>query len=58
LQQILDLQKETYKSEAELHNEFNVLPLTQTLESVNEEFDKGCFFKIVRDNEILLQAEG
>ena len=41
LHAILKLQKESYLSEAILHNEFNIPPLTQTYESIIEEFDKG-----------------
>lgn len=34
LHAILKLQKESYLSEAILHNEFNIPPLTQTYESI------------------------
>ena len=38
LEEILQLQKLTYKSEAELYNDFNIPPLVQTLKEVEEEF--------------------
>lgn len=59
LQKILDLQKESYKSEAELHNEYNIPPLTQTIESVNEEYDNGwLFLKVILNNEIIATGRG
>ena len=50
---ILDIQKEAYQSEAELHNDFNIPPLTQTLEEIKEDFDKQLFLKAVIDGEIV-----
>lgn len=44
LQQILQLQKECYKTEAELHDENNIPPLTQTYNSINQEFEEGMLF--------------
>lgn len=44
LQQILELQKECYQTEAELHNEYNIPPLTQTYNSINQEFEEGMLF--------------
>lgn len=56
---ILELQKECYLSEAELHNEYNIPPLTQTLESVQEEFDQGwLFFKMLDRGEIIATGRG
>ena len=34
IDEILDLQKLAYKSEAEIYNDFTILPLTQTLEDL------------------------
>jgi ribosomal protein S18 acetylase RimI-like enzyme len=36
--QILDLQKQAYQSEARLYEDWNLPPLTQTLESIIDEF--------------------
>jgi ribosomal protein S18 acetylase RimI-like enzyme len=59
LQAILDLQKECYLSEAELHNEYNIPPLTQTIESVQEEFENGwLFLKFVLNEEIIASGRG
>lgn len=44
LLQILELQKECYQTEAELHNEYNIPPLTQTFSSINQEFEEGTLF--------------
>lgn len=59
LQEILDLQKACYLSEAELHNDFNIPPLTQTIESINGEFDNGwLFLKVVHNNTIIAAGRG
>ncbi|MEY5049711.1 MAG: hypothetical protein RLZZ175_3070 [Bacteroidota bacterium] len=59
LHAILKLQKESYLSEAILHNEFNIPPLTQTYESIIDEFDKGfLFLKIVINNKIIASGRG
>ena len=44
LQQILELQKECYQTEAELHNEYSIPPLTQTYNSINQEIEQGILF--------------
>src|SRR5690606_27308782 len=46
-------------SKAELHNEYNIPPLTQTLESINEEYDNGwLFLKVIFNNEIIATGRG
>jgi len=47
LQQILKLQYLAYKSVAKIYNDFSIEPLTQTIESVWHEFEKGIFLKAV-----------
>jgi predicted N-acetyltransferase YhbS len=56
---ILDLQKECYQTEAELHNEYNIPPLTQTLDSIIKEF-KGetVFLKAVVDGLLIGSVRG
>ena len=49
LQQILELQYLAYRSIAQLYNDFSIEPLTQTIESVRLEFDRGIFLKVVGD---------
>jgi ribosomal protein S18 acetylase RimI-like enzyme len=44
LETILTLQKECYLAEAERHNEYNIPPLTQTLECIQEDFNQGTLF--------------
>ncbi|MGL5631935.1 MAG: GNAT family N-acetyltransferase [Azovibrio sp.] len=49
LPMILKLQRFAYLSEAELHNDYSIQPLKQTLEEVEEEFKKGIFLKVIHD---------
>lgn len=44
LEAILNLQKECYQTEAELHNEYNIPPLTQTIEEIKTEMGQGTLF--------------
>jgi GNAT superfamily N-acetyltransferase len=44
LENILELQKACYLTEARLYNEYNIPPLTQTMASICEEFEKGIVF--------------
>lgn len=53
LETILKLQYAAYQSEAELHNDFTIQPLTQTLDQVIEEFHKGVILKAEQDNIII-----
>ncbi|BCE01825.1 GNAT family N-acetyltransferase [Marinicellulosiphila megalodicopiae] len=50
---ILEIQKQAYISEAELNNDFNIPPLTQTLEELIAEFDNKLILKIVKDDQII-----
>ena len=45
LQQILNLQYLAYQSEARLLNDFTIQPLKQTLEEINQEYEKSIFLK-------------
>ena len=55
LPKILDLQKLAYLSEAKLLNDYTIQPLTQTLEELENEFDKCTILKLVdkKDNVII-----
>lgn len=44
---ILDLQKLAYQSEARLYNDWSLAPLTQSLQSLLEEFETSIFLKAV-----------
>jgi GNAT superfamily N-acetyltransferase len=59
LNTILILQKECYQTEAELHNEYNIPPLTQTLDSIKEEYQQGTFFlKGIIDGQLIASVRG
>jgi len=53
LEEILTLQKLAYISEAELYNDYSIAPLTQTLESINEDFGKMTILKAVEEGKII-----
>jgi predicted NUDIX family phosphoesterase len=38
---ILALQKLAYQSEARIHNDYSIQPLTQTLDELGSEFESG-----------------
>ncbi|MDO6721622.1 GNAT family N-acetyltransferase, partial [Psychrosphaera sp. 1_MG-2023] len=50
---ILQIQKEAYISEAELHNDFSIPPLTQSLAELESEFNNKCILKIVLNDQII-----
>lgn len=59
LKEILNLQKECYKTEAELNNEYNIPPLTQTFASIKEEFEKEVLFlKGIVDGQLIASVRG
>lgn len=49
LEEILKLQYLAYQSEAQLVNDFTIQPLTQTLEELMDEYEKGVIYKAVDD---------
>ncbi|MCL1917478.1 MAG: GNAT family N-acetyltransferase [Peptococcaceae bacterium] len=53
MEAILCLQYAAYQSEAEIHNDFTIHPLTQTLDELTAEFHKGMMLKAVQDGEII-----
>lgn len=52
-EQILELQKLAYISEAEIYTDYNIPPLIQTLEEIIREFDEQLFLKATIDNIII-----
>ena len=54
---ILKIQKEAYISEAELHNDFNIPPLTQSLAELESEFNNKCILKIVFNDQIIASGQ-
>ncbi|MCL2186876.1 MAG: GNAT family N-acetyltransferase [Treponema sp.] len=53
MEKILQLQYAAYQSEAMLHNDFTIQPLTQKLEEAIEEFKKCIVLKALFNNEII-----
>jgi ribosomal protein S18 acetylase RimI-like enzyme len=50
LPEILNLQKLAYLSEAELLNDYSIQPLKQTLDELNDEFEKNIILKLIDKN--------
>jgi N-acetylglutamate synthase-like GNAT family acetyltransferase len=53
LEDILSLQKLAFQSEAKLFNDYSITPLTQSLESIEENFKNNLYLKAVHDGKIL-----
>lgn len=53
LEEILALQKLAYMSEGELYNDYTIEPLTQTIESIKEDYNKQTILKAIEDGEIV-----
>ena len=53
LDEILKLQKLAYQSEAEICNDFQIPPLTQTLEGIREDYENQIILKAVIDEKII-----
>ena len=50
LQEILELQHLAYISEAELFGNYNIQPLTETLEELTAEYNEGTVLKMTDEN--------
>jgi ribosomal protein S18 acetylase RimI-like enzyme len=53
LVEILNLQRITYLSEAELYNDYTIQPLIQTKEEIEKEYEQQIFFKAAIDDVIV-----
>ena len=53
MEAVLRLQYAAYQSEAQLHGDFTIQPLRQTLEETVEEYHKSVILKAVQDGEII-----
>lgn len=53
LEEILELQRQAYQSEAIICGDFNIPPLTQTLEGMKQDFKNQIILKKVLDGEII-----
>lgn len=58
LNSILELQKACYMEEAELYDDFSIPPLTQTLESIESDFEKGKVLKLSSNGKIVGSVRG
>ena len=56
-QEILRLQKLAYLSEAELHDDFKIPPLTQTLDELVKDFDNKKVLKVMLKTEIVASGQ-
>ena len=54
LSEILQLQYLSYQSEAKLLNNFDIPPLKQTLQEVQNEYDNGTILKFLEDNKRII----
>jgi len=54
---LLELQPVAYQSEAELHNDFNIPPLTQTLDELKADFEKKIILKVVDNGKLLASGQ-
>ena len=52
-QEILDLQKLAYLSEAEIYNDFSIQPLRQSLDEIESEIESHCVLKYVENGKII-----
>ena len=53
LSKILELQKIAYLSEAKIHNDYTIQPLTQTIGELEKEYEKCIILKLVENNKII-----
>lgn len=58
LEHILELQKIAFISEAELYNNYSIEPLTQTLDSIKDDFNTYIFLKAEMGNKIVGSVKG
>ena len=57
-QPILALQKLAYISEAEIHNDYDIDPLKQSLEDLQADFEKQVFLKVLVSGNIVGSVRG
>lgn len=53
LEDIVELQKTAFISEAELYNDYTIEPLTQTIDSIKADFGNYLFLKAETENQIV-----
>jgi len=55
---ILVIQKECYLVEVEIYNDYNILPLFQTIESITKDLNEQTFFKIELNKKVVGSVRG
>ncbi len=55
---ILELQKKTYISEAKINDDYTIPPLTQTIVSIINDFSRCTFLKAVEEGRIIGSVKG
>ncbi|MFY0599231.1 MAG: GNAT family N-acetyltransferase [Cyclobacteriaceae bacterium] len=58
LVEILKLQKDCYQEEAAIYDDYNIPPLTQTLESIHADFKMETFLKVTANDKIIGSVRG
>jgi len=58
LKEILRLQKQCYQTEAELHDEYDIPPLNQDLDSIQIDFSKMLILKGIINGKIIASVRG
>lgn len=53
MENILELQKLAYLSEAEIYNDFTIPPLKQTVDEIKKDFLQQIFLKVIKNNKII-----
>lgn len=53
LEEILHLQKIAYRSEAELHDDFSIPPLHQSIKEITEEYQNQLFLKTIKNDQLI-----
>lgn len=56
-EEILELQRAAYQSEAALHDDFDIPPLTQSLDELKAEFETKVILKVVEDGRLLASGQ-
>lgn len=51
--EILSLQKLVYRSDVDICNDFGIIPMTQTLDQTEKDFDKWIFLKAIINDKII-----
>lgn len=51
--EILKLQKLAYQSEAKLYNDYNIPPLIQSHDEIDQQFDNCVFLKVIQNGSII-----